>query len=90
MTSRSLPLKSTESLVMSGFKSKPPNKGILKKNYQARLKSLSLISAVSIKQKHNRTMYSLSSRNLIFKNCFIFNWRIIALQHCVGFCHTTR
>ena len=65
MTSRSLPLKSTESLVMSAFESKPPNKGI-KKNYQARLKSLSLISAVSIKQKHNMTMYSLSSRNLIF------------------------
>ena len=23
----------------------------------------------------------------VFK--FIFNWRIIALQYCVGFCHTT-
>ena len=23
-----------------------------------------------------------------FKNPFIFDWRIIALQYCVGFCHT--
>ena len=23
-------------------------------------------------------------------NLFIFNWRIIALQYCVGFCHTSR
>ena len=23
-----------------------------------------------------------------FKSVFIFNWRIIALQYCVGFCHT--
>ena len=23
------------------------------------------------------------------KNLFIFNWRIIALQYCVGFCHTS-
>ena len=22
-----------------------------------------------------------------FKNLFIFNWKIIALQYCVGFCH---
>ena len=26
---------------------------------------------------------------LIFKRLFIFNWRIIALQCCVGFCHST-
>ena len=26
---------------------------------------------------------------LIFSNVFIFNWRIIALQYCVGFCHTS-
>ena len=26
---------------------------------------------------------------LIFSNIFIFNWRIIALQYCVGFCHTS-
>ena len=26
----------------------------------------------------------------IFFLIFIFNWRIVALQHCVGFCHTTR
>ena len=25
----------------------------------------------------------------IFKNLFIFNWRIIALQCCVGFCQTS-
>ena len=24
-----------------------------------------------------------------FKSIFIFNWRIIALQYCVGFCHTS-
>ena len=24
-----------------------------------------------------------------FFNLFIFNWRIIALQYCLGFCHTT-
>ena len=24
-----------------------------------------------------------------FFNLFIFNWRIIALQYCVGFCHTS-
>ena len=24
-----------------------------------------------------------------FKNLFLFNWRIIALQCCVGFCHTS-
>ena len=23
------------------------------------------------------------------KNLFIFNWKIIALQYCVGFCHTS-
>ena len=27
--------------------------------------------------------------SLFFKNLFIFNWRIIALQCCVGFCHTS-
>ena len=21
-------------------------------------------------------------------NLFIFNWRVVALQYCVGFCHT--
>ena len=26
---------------------------------------------------------------LIFFNVFIFNWRIINLQYCVGFCHTS-
>ena len=25
----------------------------------------------------------------IFKKLFIFNWRIIVLQYCVGFCHTS-
>ena len=25
----------------------------------------------------------------IFKNLFIFNWRIIVLQYCVGFCQTS-
>ena len=25
----------------------------------------------------------------LFKNVFIFSWRIIALQNCVGFCHTS-
>ena len=29
------------------------------------------------------------SFHLIFKNLFIFNWRIIALQCCVGFWHTS-
>ena len=28
-------------------------------------------------------------RNLFLKFCFIFNWRIITLQFCVGFCHTS-
>ena len=23
------------------------------------------------------------------KNVFVFNWKIIALQYCVGFCHTS-
>ena len=27
--------------------------------------------------------------NGIFKQLFSFNWRIIALQYCVGFCHTS-
>ena len=27
------------------------------------------------------------SLSLFKKNCFIFNWRIIALQHCIGFCN---
>ena len=26
---------------------------------------------------------------LIFLTLFIFNWRIIALQYCIGFCHTS-
>ena len=26
---------------------------------------------------------------LFLKNLFIFNWKIIALQYCAGFCHTT-
>ena len=26
---------------------------------------------------------------LFVKNLFIFNWRTIALQYCVGFCHTS-
>ena len=39
------------------------------------------------------------ARQLLFENVytflvtflkFIFNWRIIALQRCVGFCHATR
>ena len=25
----------------------------------------------------------------IFKKLFLFNWRIIALQYCDGFCHTS-
>jgi len=25
----------------------------------------------------------------LFKKLFIFNWKIIALQHCIGFCHTS-
>ena len=25
--------------------------------------------------------------SFFFKNLFIFNWRIIVLQYCVGFCH---
>ena len=28
--------------------------------------------------------------NFLFKNFYVFNWRIIALQHCVGFCETSR
>ena len=27
------------------------------------------------------------SNSCLFKNLFIFNWRIIAFQYCVGFCH---
>ena len=30
---------------------------------------------------------SLQLNKLIFKKLFIFNWRIIAFQYCVGFCH---
>ena len=26
---------------------------------------------------------------VVVVNLFIFNWRVIALQYCVGFCHTT-
>ena len=29
------------------------------------------------------------SQNHFFKNLFVFNWRIIALQYCVGVCHTS-
>ena len=39
-------------------------------------------------------MYMLQTRDtllwsslIFFFNLFIFNWRIIALQYCVGFCH---
>ena len=28
-------------------------------------------------------------RCIIFLRLFIFNWRIIALQYCIGFCHTS-
>ena len=35
-----------------------------------------------IKRKHCFCFFS-------FKNLFIFNWRIIVLQYCVGFCHTS-
>ena len=27
-------------------------------------------------------------KNVLFKNVLVFNWRVIALQCCVGFCHT--
>ena len=31
--------------------------------------------------------FPLSLTRLIFKNLFLFNWRTIDLQCCVGFCH---
>ena len=34
-------------------------------------------------------VFFLSPTHFIFKILFIFNWRIIALQYHVGFCHTT-
>ena len=29
----------------------------------------------------------ISGPHVVFLNLFIFNWRIVVLQHCVGFCH---
>ena len=34
--------------------------------------------------------YSLVGQMDFFSPLFIFNWRINALQYCVGFCHTSR
>ena len=34
-------------------------------------------------------IFILGATNVCLKNFFIFNWRIIASQCCVGFCHTT-
>ena len=36
---------------------------------------------------HQQLLWSVDS--FLLKKKFIFNWRIIALQYCVGFCHTT-
>ena len=36
--------------------------------------------------KHTLLTYGYNC--LVFLNLFNFNWRIIALQYCVGFCHT--
>ena len=33
--------------------------------------------------------FDLEMAILFFSFLFIFNWRIIALQYCVGFCHTS-
>ena len=33
--------------------------------------------------------YFLKILIVFFKNLFIFNWRIIALQYCIGFCQTS-
>ena len=34
------------------------------------------------------TVCSLSMQTSLFKNLFIFNWRILALQYRVGFCYS--
>ena len=31
----------------------------------------------------------ISFKGIVFKNLFILNWRMIALQWCVGVCHTS-
>ena len=37
--------------------------------------------------KNNGRVQSVIATVSYFLNLFIFNWRIIALQYCVGFCH---
>ena len=40
-------------------------------------------------QHHTRPPASWTRLRVFFNNYFIFNWRIIALQCCVDFCHAT-
>ena len=38
---------------------------------------------------NNIFTHSQQIERVTFKNLFIFNWRIITLQYCVGFCETS-
>ena len=38
-------------------------------------------------QGHSNLLMSHSTHHFLFS--FIFNWKIIAVQYCVGFCHTS-
>ena len=44
------------------------------------------IQGKSKKKENQREGQACDSTNILF---FVFNWRIIALQHCVGLCHTS-
>ena len=54
-----------------------------------KLKTVSLWVASLPIVKNNGRVQSVIPTVSYFLHLFIFNWRIIALQYCVGFCHTS-
>ena len=68
--------------VVTELPRKPRNITNVPQNY---IPPFSLLTMPSITYPH---LY-IHICNLFFKNFLIFNWRIIALQYCVGFCHTS-